>query len=314
MKRIITISILILSLIVISTGCTSDVGNVENEENGEERPIVGVSIPPQESFIREIAKDKVEVITMIPPGNSEANYQPTPKELTKLSDANLYFSIEVPAEVNNILPNIEDFNEDIKIVYLSDIVAEVHPERNFSEDEEHSHDGEDEHEEDDHDHEGVDPHIWMSPRRSKVMVETIRDELIKLDSDNKEFYENNAKEYLSKIDKVDKEIKESVEGASQQSFIIYHPSMGYFADDYGLNMVAIEESGKEASAKKLREVIDFAKENNIKFVFYQEEFDKSQAQTIAKEIDGAAISIDTLSMDYIESMKEIAEKFKEVLQ
>lgn len=324
MKKLVVGMIFILSLIIVFTGCTDK--NGEKVDNGKDRIIVGVTIPPEEAFINAIAKDKVDVVTMIPPGNSPANYQPTPQQMTKLSDADIYFSIEVPAEVDNILPKLDDFNKDMKIVYLSDIVGEVYPIRVFSEDEEHSHDedehhdeehghDEDEHDgEDGHNHTGMDPHIWMSPKRSKVMVETIRDELIELDPENKDFYKNNAEEYLSRLDEVDQEIKMSLEGASKQSFIVYHPSLGYFADDYGLEMVAIEESGKEASAKKLKEVIDFAKENDIKFVFYQEEFDKSQAETIAKEIDGAAISIDTLAGDYIENMRKIAEKFEEVLQ
>lgn len=308
MKKSIMGIILILSLMIVFTGCNSDGEEVDGANKNT--ILVGVAIPPEESFIKGIAKDKVDVVTMIPPGNSPSNYQPSPRQMTELSNADIYFSIEVPAEVNNILPQLDDFNEDMKKVYLSDVVSEVYPARYFGEDEEHSHDDEDK----DHDHEGMDPHIWMSPKRSKVMVETIRDEIIALDPDNEEFYNNNAEEYLNKLDEVDRDIMKSLEGVGKQSFIIYHPSMGYFADDYGLDMVAIEESGKEASAKKLKEVIDFAKENDIKFVIYQEEFDKSQAETIANEINGAAISIDTLSGDYIENMKKIAVKFEEVLQ
>ncbi|MBS4535747.1 zinc ABC transporter substrate-binding protein [Clostridium sp. D2Q-14] len=313
MKKSILI-IMLITLIVLFTACSDGEEAQKDEQN---KLTVGVTIPPVESFVKEIAGDKIEVVTMIPPGNSPANYQPTPKQMTQLSDADIYFSVEVPAESNNILPQLDDYNKNMKVVNVSDLVSEVYPARYFDEEEEHSHGEDEEHshgENEDHDHEGMDPHIWMSPKRVKEIVEIIKDELMDLDPDNEEFYRDNAEEYLAELDQLDEEIKESLEGSNKQSFIIYHPSMGYFADDYGLEMVAIEESGKEASAKKLKEVIDFAKKEDIKFVFYQEEFDKSQADTISKEIDGAAISIDVLSEDYINSMKEIAGKFEEVLQ
>ncbi|MGO1712713.1 MAG: metal ABC transporter solute-binding protein, Zn/Mn family, partial [Senegalia sp. (in: firmicutes)] len=142
----------------------------------------------------------------------------------------------------------------------------------------------------------------------------IRDKLIEINPENEETYKENAENYKDELSTIDDSIKETLKGVKNQSFIIYHPSFGYFADDYGLNMIAIEESGKEASAKRITEVIDFAKDNNIKFVFYQGEFSSTQAETIAKEIDGEAIKVNPLSEEYIENMKNISEKFKEVLK
>ncbi|MEN8907373.1 MAG: zinc ABC transporter substrate-binding protein, partial [Clostridiales bacterium] len=165
-----------------------------------------------------------------------------------------------------------------------------------------------------HEHEGKDPHIWMSPKRVVVMIEKIRDELINIDNENKEIYNDNAKKYIDELKSVDSEIKTILKGNEKESFIIFHPSMGYFAEDYNLEMVAIEESGKEATAKKLENVIDFAKKKKIKFVFYQEEFDDSQAKTIADEIGGSTLKIAPLDSDYIENLKEIANSFKKVLR
>lgn len=291
-------------------GCSEEKPNAKEVSNNKEKIQVAVSIVPQETFVKEVGGDLVEVITMIPPGNSPENYQPSPSEMVKFSNAKIYFGIGVPTEKASILPKSGDFNKNMKIVSLEKEVEKLYPHIEFKG--EHTHDNN--HQGTNCSHEGVDPHIWMSPKRVKVMIETIKKELIAIDARNKETYEANAKNYIEKLDKVDKEIKESLKGFKNQSFIIYHPSFGYFAEDYNLNMIAIEEGGKEATAKKLKEVIDIAKGQNIKFVFYQEEFDSLQAETIAKEIGGGVVKVAPLAPDYIENLEKISEKFEEVLK
>lgn len=300
MKKIFMMLIVLLAL----TGCSDD-----ELADDDGKITVAAGVPPIKGFIDAITQGDMEVVTMIPPGNSPTNYQPSPKELQKFSDAKVYFAMGVPAENSNIIPKAKDLNENIEIVNLAKGVSEVYPMRNFSEDEDHSHE-----EDEDHDHEGEDPHIWLSPKRVIEMIDIIRDKLIEISPENEETYKENAESYKNELSNIDDSIKETLKGAKNQSFIIYHPSFGYFADDYGLNMIAIEESGKEASAKRITEVIDFAKDNNIKFVFYQGEFSSTQAETIAKEIDGEAIKVNPLSEEYIENMKNISEKFKEVLK
>lgn len=305
MKKIFIVLIMIL---IVLTGCTdSDTNSQKNS-----KITVAAGIPPIKGFINSIAGENVEVVTMIPPGNSPTNYQPSPKELQKFSDAKVYFAMGVPAEESNIIPKAKDLNQDIEIINLSEKVAKIYPIRYFLEGEEDEHDEEEEQET--HDDEGKDPHIWLSPKRVIEMVDIITDKLIKLDPENEKLYKENSENYKEELKEIDSSIKETLKGVKQQSFIMQHPSFGYFADDYEINMVAIEESGKEASAKRISEIIDFAKENDIKFIFYQQEFSSTQAETIAEEIDGEAIQVNPLAEDYIKNMKNISENFKEVLK
>ncbi len=95
---------------------------------------------------------------------------------------------------------------------------------------------------------------------------------------------------------------------------MYHPAFGYFADDYGLEMIAIEINGKKATAKDLEKVVDLVKEKDIAFILYQEEFDSHQAKLIASEIDGVAVMVSPLDGDYLNNLKEIAEKLKETFK
>lgn len=302
----IKVYILILVVVLIASGLIVMFNLADSKTSENEKPIVAVSIAPQETFVNAVAGDLVTVVTMVPPGSSPTNYQPVPKQIISFSEAEIYFTIGVPTEESNIIPKIEESNIDIKVVALADIVSEVYPYLLLED--EHEED-EAEEDEDDHNHEGIDPHIWLSPKRVIIMINAIKDELILLDPSNSNVYEENAKKYIEELENTDLYIKSIYEGLENKSFIVYHPSFGYYADDYGLTVITVEEDGKSATAQRLQETIDFANNNNIKVVFYQAEFDDLQAQTIAKEINGSAIKVTPLATNYIENLIDLTETF-----
>jgi len=271
-------------------GNTADPGNTPGDTVGQ-KPIIAVTIVPEETFVKAVCGDLAEVITLVPPGNSPGNYEPTPEQMEKFSKASLYFAIGVPTEAANILPDAGD----VKIVSLQDEAAAVYAERTFESGER-------------------DPHIWLSPKRAKVMVEAIARELVELDGANKDTYQINAEAYIKQLDDLDKEITAALEGVKDRKFIVYHPAFGYLAYDYGLTMYSLEEEGKEATAQHLTEMIDLAKSENIKAIFYQEEIDSSQSEAFAEEIGGRTIQLAPLSPDYIENLKAMAEVMAEVMQ
>jgi len=269
--------IFIIILIFSLTACA--------DNNADSKLLVAVTIAPQKNFVEAVGGKRVEVVTMIPPGNSPGNYAPSPKEYIKFSDADIYFSIGVPADKVNILPRTRDFNEKIEIIRLDEEVAKKIDDRYFAPGKR-------------------DPHIWLSPERVKVMIDIIAIELSEKDKEHADFYQENAKKYKSKLNKVDNEIKDIMQNLNNKSFIIYHPSFGYFADEYGLEMIAIEKDGKEATAKRLQEIIDRARKENIKVVFYQKEIDSRQSEAIAEEIGGKTVQIEPLAEDYLNNLKK----------
>lgn len=297
MRKVFVIT-LIIAVFVVSACAPSNTIN--------EKMIVAVSIPPQVNFVEAVAGDLVEVITMVPPGYSPANYQPTPREMAEFEKSSIYFIMGMPAEETNIIPSIAA-DSTIKQVHLDEIVGEIYPDRHF----EDEHKDEDHEDEDGHSHEGRDPHIWLSPKRVIVMVETIRDELSALDPDNASTYESNAANYIEALEDLDKALKSEFSEIDHPTFLIYHPSLGYLADDYGIEMVALENEGKEATAQGLEAVIDFAKDNEIDKVFYQDEFDSAQAEVLAKEIGGDTVQLSPLAQDYIANMKTMAKALLE---
>ena len=113
---------------------------------------------------------------------------------------------------------------------------------------------------------------------------------------------------------MDKQIKNALEGVKDRKFIVFHPAFGYLADDYDLQMYALEENGKEATPQRLQEMVDLAKEENIKAVFYQAEISSKQAESFAEEIGGKTVQLAPLAPDYIENLKNMVTLISEVMQ
>jgi zinc transport system substrate-binding protein len=288
----------VVSVCLTATLCACQSAKVQ--ENSEEASgeagglIVAVGIVPEAAFVEAVAGDRADVVTLVPPGCSPANYQPTATEMQALSDAAVYFTLQMPTEQANILPKVADFNESIRIVDLREAVAAVYPLLN----------GDDEEIPTGTESDSVDPHLWLSPKRAVVMVQTIADALSELDADNAAVYQANAADYIAELNALDGEIQEAVSALSNKTFLIYHAAYGYFAHDYGMTMIALQIEGKQATAEELQAVIDYAQENGIKTVFYQEEFDDSQAATVAEEIGGAVQAVAPLSADYMQGLKD----------
>ncbi|MDX1357453.1 MAG: zinc ABC transporter substrate-binding protein, partial [Clostridia bacterium] len=163
----------------------------------------------------------------------------------------------------------------------------------------------DEHEDDDE--LSVDPHLWLDPLNARLMLEAIADELIKQFPEHEEIFQANKSLYSGQLFSLYEEIDERMKKLESKSFMIYHGAYGYFADRFGLEMISIEAAGKQATAAEIQEVIEHANEEGIKVVFYQDEFDDSQAQTVAEEIKGRVEKASPLSPDYVESLLAFAE-------
>ncbi len=276
--------IVLLSAILLTlSGCAS-------KSDTDNRPVIAVSIVPEATFVEKVCGDKFKIVTMIPSGASPETYEPTPAEMVNLSRAELYFAIGVPAEESSILPSVSDSTE---LIQLHKFVNQTYPDL-----EEHG---------------GRDPHIWLSPKRVIVMVEKITEKLCEYDSEKREKYKKNAEAYISELEVLDNEISALAKNAKGNDFIVFHPSFGYFADDYGLTMHALEEHGKEATAKGLTEMVNLAKQKKITTIFYQAEASSKQAEAFAEEINGKAVKLEPLSPDYTKNMRKLAtEIFKAV--
>ena len=322
----------IVGLILVFAGLFLPIGSQSSAEISgplEREMKVFVSILPQAYFLERVGGDLVDVSVMVGPGHSPHTYEPGPKQMYELSQAKLYFRIGVDFEkvwmerISKINPNMKvvDTRHGIELLPMK---AHHHEERHGlhgrhqekDQDEHHRHNGHGERGSAHHHRaKGLkDPHIWLSLRLVKIQAETIFEALAAGDPAHRAYYLENLKALERDLDELDKEIAQSLKKAKTGKFMVFHPAWGYFARDYGLEQIPIEIEGKEPTAKDLIRIIQEAKEEGIGIIFVQKQFSKTSAETVARAIGGKVVHVDPLARDYLKNMKEIADRFADVLR
>ena len=254
---------------------------------------VFVSIPPQAYFAERIAGDRAEVHVLVSPGLSPHTFEPTPRQMAVLARADIFFRVGVEFE-NALLPRIEGTTESLQIV---DCLAGIRRRAMDSGDDE-----------------GLDPHVWLSVRNAIQISQTIHAALVRLDPDERIGYDRRLSALVDDLDDLDERIREILKPVEGKEIFVFHPSFGYFADDYGLTQVAVETGGSEPSARELAKLIDRATEKGVRVIFVQPQFSQRTADTIATQIGGAVVAIDPLARDYVDSLERMARAVEEALR
>ncbi len=250
-----------------------------------------VSILPEQTFVKAIAGDKVNVSLMVQPGNSPHTYEPKPSQMIEITKADLYFAIDVEFE-QVWLPKFKDLNPNMQIIDLADNIVKIHMH-------ETGHDG--------HVHEGTDPHIWTAPANVKIIAENIYTALVTKDPDNTEYYKRNLEIFLASIDETDRQISHILSSLTDsRRFMVFHPSWGYFAKAYNLEQIAVEVEGKEPKPKALIHLLKEAKEEKVHAIFTQPEFSDTVAKIIAKELQIPVVRVSPLAPNWSENLIKIA--------
>lgn len=282
MKKLILLSI----VAIIFGGCNSK--KSKTEEPGK---YITVSILPQKTFVEKIAGDDFVVNVLIPPGTSPAAYTLLPSQMEEISKSAIWFRIGYIGFEHSWKDKIEQANTKMKVVDLSeglDLIAQVK--------EQHG----------DHFHlSGVDPHTWLSPVLVKEMAKRILDEVSKLNPEQSVKYKTNYLEFVKEIDQLNIEITNKLKPFEGRKIIVFHPSLSYFARDYGLLQRSLESGGKEPTPQRMKELIDLAKMENIKVIYIQGELDREHARVFAEEVGGKIIQVRPLDPAWAENLMEM---------
>lgn len=250
---------------------------------------VVVTVGPQEEFAKRVGGDRVNVMVMVPQGADPHTYEPLPNQMKQVQDAKIYFIVGSGIEFELAwMDKLTAMNPQMEVVNTSQGI-ELLP--NTEE------------------HEGNDPHVWVSPKNAKIMVENIYTKLVEIDPENKDYYQKNRDEYLNKLDELDKNTTKILSNQKNRNIMVYHPSWAYFCRDYDLKQIPIESQGKEPTPQGIASLIDQARRDNIRVIFVSPQFSSSNAQVIAREIGGRVVVVNPLSNNYIENMKTVAESF-----
>jgi zinc transport system substrate-binding protein len=165
-----------------------------------------------------------------------------------------------------------------------------------------------------HDHGAFDPHIWLDPILVKKMAQTIFESLVKIAPERQTDFSDSLESFNKQMDSLHLFLEKKLETLKDNTFFTYHPTLGYFADRYGLKQIAIETEGKEPGAYALGELMRKAKPRENQVIFVQPQFSTRGAKVIADTFNGKIISIDLLPGSfkaYIDMFDLIAEALAE---
>ena len=298
----VTTAISILLASVLAAALAISAMSCERKEEISEKIGVVVTILPQAEFVESVGGERVEVNVMVPPGANVHIYEPTPSQMTALAKAEMYAKVGSGMEFELVwIDKLVAVNKKMLIV---DCSKGVELQEMIGE---YEHDGE-------HEHGVMDPHIWMSPLNVQIMVRNICDGLVQVDPDNKPYYERNRDAYLQKLAELDQIIRNGLSGLTNRRFMVYHPAFGYFAREYNLTMIPIEEEGKEPTAAGLAHLIEQAKEHDIKVIFAEPQFNPQSAEVIAGAIGGRVVFINPLAENYITNLRSLLDELLQVME
>ncbi|HHX14582.1 MAG TPA: zinc ABC transporter solute-binding protein [Fibrobacter sp.] len=257
---------------------------------------VAVTLQPYAKIVEEIGGTRVSVITMVPPNADPHSFEPKPAILKTFSKADLYFSDS--SGLDQVwLPRFLSANKKIEVVYISTGISWMH-----HDDHDHHH-----HDADHHQHDAsLDPHIWTSPKQVQKLAQNIFKALVKKDPSSKSYYESQLYAFIEKWSALDQFMEGVVAQLpkNRRTFIVFHPSYGYLARDYGLVQKTIEVEGKEPKPRDLKKLIAEAKKDDIHVVFVQPQFSKRSAEAVAAELKAVVVSTSPLDFNIEKNLRE----------
>ena len=310
---------------------------------GFSKPLVSVSVPPQKHFVEKIAANTLDINVIIPAGTDEHNFDFKPATMKKLEKSDIYFTIGL--EFERVFA--DKFQSNFANLQVIDTgkglrnLATSHTHSKDEHDEHHNHAGHDEnahthlsgensqlndknshthnayehhthkHSNSHETHSEKDPHIWLDPILVKIQASTIAKALIAKYPQNKALYEANLAKFQAELDALNAEISALFEKSKNKKFIIYHPSLAYFAARYHLVQIPVEIEGKEPKAKDLQRLISIAKKEKIKTIFVQKGFAQNAAKSLAKELNARVVELNHLSENYAKNLRQIARELSQ---
>lgn len=312
MKKI-YISMMTILISIMMIGCKDNKVSKEDLGNKEEKVKVYATIFPLYDFARNIGKDKIDLNYIVPPSGEPHDYEISAKMVKDIQNSNIL--IKNGLGVDAFADNIASESDNLKIVIASDGVEKLK-----YDEEDHSE------EENVHKHGEYDPHVWLNINNAIKECENIKNMLIEVDNENKDYYEENYNNYIKSLKDLQYSYDSNLKDVKGKSLLVSHGAYGYLCEEYGLNQISITgvSPNQEPSISKITELTDYAKSNNIKYILFDGLVNPKVSQTIASEakIDTAILySIDGITKndfnnneDYISLMEKNLETLKMVLK
>ncbi|MFD1205173.1 MULTISPECIES: metal ABC transporter solute-binding protein, Zn/Mn family [Sporosarcina] len=286
MKKNIILLLLIFSLTIYLVGCSK---SEKKPENKGDKATVYTTVYPLQYFTERIGGEYVDVKSIYPAGADEHSFDPSQKDMIALSDADLFFYIGLGLEgfVNKAEKTLS--TEHVKMVAVADSISDdlLQGDEEEHQDQEH----------DEHHHE-KDPHVWISPILSIELSSAIKETLINQMPEHKEDFEKNFDLLEDDLIELDNRFKEMAHNAPKKTFFVSHAAFGYIANEYGLHQVAIAglNSQSEPSQKELASIVKQAKDQNVRYILFEQNISSKLTEVIRKEIGAESLTLHNLGV------------------
>ncbi|WP_414839554.1 metal ABC transporter substrate-binding protein [Carnobacterium sp. TMP28] len=318
MKKIKRLAIPILGVLflLLLSACGNTDSEVEKSNQVGKKVKIVTTFYPIYDFTKNIVQDNAEISMLIPAGTESHGFEPSAKVVAAIQDADvfIYNSDEMETWVPGTLEAID--TTKVTVINASEGIEFIEKEES-KEDEEPG--------EEEHSH-AIDPHVWLSPVLAQAEVKTIQMGLAKADKENAALYQKNAEKYTQELTELDQEFKAAFENAENRTFVTQHAAFAYLAKQYDLTQVSISglSSETEPSPAKLAELSNYAKKNNINYIYFENNASSKIAETLAAEADIELAVLDPIEgvsqkeqdagVDYIQVMKNNLESLKKSIQ
>jgi len=331
MKKKMMLTCLLFAITVLSA-CSN---NSTEEPNKEGVLSVYTTVYPLMYLTEQIGGEYVDVQSVYPAGADEHTFEPTQKNIINMakSDLFLYIGHNLEGFVSNAKSILED--EGVKMAAIGERLDLEHIKSATNEDEagydheqEEAHDHEKDSADDhaDHNHGDVDPHIWLDPLLTIDMATEIKNELVQLMPEQETSFEENYQQLVTKLEELNDAFIETAEHATKHEIIVSHAAYGYWEQRYGIEEIAVSglSSSSEPSQKQLQNIMETAKEHDIKYVLFEQNISSKLTEIIQKEIGAKALQVHNLSVlteadienneDYFTLMYKNIETLQKALQ
>lgn len=257
----------------------------------EDARVITVSILPQKYFLEKIVGDRFDVKCMLDKGGNPETYEPSMSYMMNLEKSDAYFLMGNIGFELSIRSKIKEYNPDIKVCDVSEGIELISGSHHFDAD----------------DKEGIDPHTWTSVANARVIIKNMLDDVVELDPEHKAEYESNYRDFDRELSEFQDSIALRLQSAKGGAFVVWHPSLSYFARDYGLEQISLEYDGKEVPVKYLEKKVAYAVSRKPSVFFFQKGMDTNQAQTVNAQIGTRLVEINPLGYDWKYEIRKIAD-------
>ena len=288
---------LVAALLVGFVGCGPD---GDGPAPDDAKLSVFVSIPPQAYLARRVGGDRVDVHALLGPADNPHTFDPTPRQVSMLGAADLYFTAGIGLEkrlVDRVArgagPRVVDACRGIERRSMSEPLGRTG---------------------DGHDHGGMqDPHTWLDPLLAARQARNICEALKEADPAGKQTYERNLAALRRELEELDAELKDMLQPVRGRRMYVFHPAYGYFADRFGLEQVPIQVGGASPGARHLSRLIRAARRKNVRAIFVQPQYSRRDAQAVARGVGAQVVPLDPLAEDYVRNLREMARRIRGAL-